>query len=113
MKRFFFVLLCFSLSVISFSQNEDSVFIKRISDYILTQGRSYEDLRILTKQVGARLSGSKGMYKAEQWGLKTIREAGADNAMLQECMVPHWDRGGKDEAFVVPNPKGQAKKRVL
>ena len=113
MKRFFFVSLCFSLSILSFSQNEDSAFIKRISDYILTQGKSYEDLRFLTKKVGSRLSGSKGMYKAEQWGFKTMKEAGADNVMLQECMVPHWDRGGKDEAFVVPNKKGQTKKRSL
>jgi hypothetical protein len=38
------------------------------------------------------------MVKAEQWGLKTMQESGADKAWLQECMVPHWVRGGKDEA---------------
>lgn len=113
MKRISFLLICSGISIITFSQNQDSVFIKRISDYILTQGKSYEDLRQLTKQVGPRLSGSAGMYKAEQWGVKTMKEAGADNAYLQECLVPHWERGGKDEAFVVPNPKTQTKKRSL
>ena len=38
-------------------------------------------------------------YKAEQWGLKMMQESGADKAWMQECMVPHWVRGGKDEAY--------------
>lgn len=94
----------------SFSQNEDSLFIKRISDFILTKGKSYEDLRYLTKKVGARLSGSPGMYKAETWGLQTMKEAGADNAWLQQCMVPNWVRGGKDEAKAII---GKSKPRSL
>ncbi|HVF81627.1 MAG TPA: M20/M25/M40 family metallo-hydrolase [Flavisolibacter sp.] len=98
MKKSLFTLLILSFSVALFSQGEDSIFIKRASDYILLNGKSYEDLRVLTKQVGSRLSGSAGMYKAEAWGLKTLQAAGADKAWLQECMVPHWVRGGKDEA---------------
>lgn len=99
MKKLLLLFFVGLLSATAFSQNEDSIFIKRISDYILLNGKSYDDLRYLTKQVGARLSGSAGMYKAEAWGLKTMTEAGADNAWLQECMVPHWIRGGKDEAY--------------
>ncbi|MEI2737158.1 MAG: hypothetical protein V9F01_00065 [Chitinophagaceae bacterium] len=49
--------------------------------------------------MGARLAGSAGMVKAEQWGLKTMKESGAQQAWLQECMVPHWIRGGKDEMW--------------
>ncbi|HEX7847426.1 MAG TPA: M20/M25/M40 family metallo-hydrolase, partial [Chitinophagaceae bacterium] len=45
-----------------------------------------------------RLAGSQGMVKAEKWGLKLMKESGADKAWMQECMVPHWVRGGKDEA---------------
>ncbi len=52
----------------------------------------------LPKQIGGRLAGSQGMVKAEQWGLKAMQESGADKAWMQECMVPHWVRGGKDEA---------------
>lgn len=94
-------LLFSGLSVSSFAQKEDSLFIRRIADQILLHGKAYEDLRTLTKTVGPRLSGSPGMYKAEAWGLKTMQEAGADKAWLQECMVPHWVRGGKDEAYVL------------
>ena len=81
-----------------FGQKEDSTLIKRISDEILTNGKAYENLRHLTKKIGARLAGSQGMVKSEQWGLKVMQESGADKAWMQECMVPHWVRGGKDEA---------------
>ena len=39
------------------AQNQDSIFIKRIADDILINGVAYDNLRILTKQIGARLSG--------------------------------------------------------
>jgi carboxypeptidase Q len=95
----FILFLTFSLQAfVSFSQDSDSLFINRISTQILTNGKAYDDLRVLTKQVGGRLSGSPQMVKAEQWGLKAMQEAGADKAWLQECMVPHWVRGGTDEA---------------
>lgn len=80
------------------AQNEDSVFIKKISDEILVNGKAYENLRHLCKQIGGRLTASPQMYKAEEWGQKTLLESGADKVWLQECMVPHWIRGGKDEA---------------
>ncbi len=75
--------------------------IRRIADEILVNGKAYENLRHLTKQIGARLAGSPGMVKAEQWGFKTMQESGAEKIWLQECMVPHWIRGGKDEAGIV------------
>ena len=37
---------------------------------------------ILPKQIGARLAGSPGMVKAEQWGLKTMQESGADKVVV-------------------------------
>lgn len=90
------------------AQNADSVFIRRMADQILTQGKAYDDLRVLTKTIGGRLAGSPQMVKAEQWGLHTLQSAGADHAWLQECMVPHWVRGGTDEASA--NTKGQTRK---
>lgn len=78
--------------------SEDSAFLRRLADVILTDGKAYEDLRVLTKTVGSRLSGSAGYYKAEAWGQKAFQAAHADKVWLQECMVPHWVRGGKDSA---------------
>lgn len=74
--------------------------IKKISDEILTNGKAYDNLRHLTKQIGARLSGSPQMSASENWGVQMMKESGADKAWLQQCMVPHWVRGGRDEAKV-------------
>lgn len=109
MKKSVLSLLLTGLSVSSFAQSDDSVFIRRIADEILVNGKAYDDLRTLTKTVGPRLSGSAGMYKAEAWGLKTVQAAGADKAWLQECMVPHWVRGGKDEATASYSAAGKVK----
>src|SRR6478672_8742204 len=88
-------------ALMSFAQKEDSIFIKRIADEILTNGKSYEDLRYLTKQIGGRLAGSPQMVKAEQWGLKTMLSLSPDKGWLQQCMVPHCVLGGKDEANAI------------
>ncbi|HEX6915779.1 MAG TPA: M20/M25/M40 family metallo-hydrolase [Chitinophagaceae bacterium] len=78
----------------------DSLFIKRISNNILSSNDAYENLSYLTKKIGNRLAGSPGMVKSERWGLETLRRYKADSAYLQQCMVPHWVRGGKDFASV-------------
>jgi hypothetical protein len=115
MKKLFISLSFSLLAVSSFAQNEDSIFIRSMANEILMNGKAYDDLRVLTKQIGGRLAGSPQMVKAEQWGLKTIQQAGADNAWLQECMVPHWVRGGKDEAWAfsmnASNQKNTSAKR--
>lgn len=82
------------------AQQEDSLFISKIADEILVNGKAYDNLRVLCKTVGARLAGSPQMYKAESWGLSALRAAGANKVYLQQCMVPRWIRGGKDEAWI-------------
>ena len=77
---------------------DDSVMIRRLADTILTDARTYDNLKMLTKKIGARLSGSAGFYKAEKWGWAALEEAQADKVWMQECMVPHWVRGGRDSA---------------
>ena len=98
MRKLFINLFAFFSSTCCFAQNDDSVMIRRIADEILSHGKAYANLHDLTKNIGGRLSGSPGFYKAEQWGLKVLQQSGADKAWLQECMIPHWVRGGKDEA---------------
>lgn len=98
-KRFLVSILMFSsVSMVAFGQNEDSEMIKKIADEILLNGKAYSNLYSLCKTVGARLSGSEGMYKGESWGMIALKEAGAENAYLQACMVPHWVRGKKELA---------------
>jgi carboxypeptidase Q len=97
-RRYFLSAIFLFAAIIAFSQNEDSVMIKKISDDILLNGKAHANLYTLCKTVGQRLSGSAGMYKGEAWGLKVLKEAGATNVYLQGCMVPHWVRGKKEEA---------------
>lgn len=98
MRKLPFVIVLSFFAMSTFAQNEDSLFIKKLSDEILTNSRAYENLRVLTKQIGGRLAGSPQMVQSEKWGLQVMKEAGADHAYMQQCMVPHWVRGGKDEA---------------
>ncbi len=99
LKRIVFSILLSGFTFFSgFAQPDDSIMIKKISDEILLRGKGMSDLYTLCKTVGTRLSGSVGMYKAETWGAKTLKEAGAENVYLQQCMVPHWVRGKKEYA---------------
>ncbi len=95
MRKLFLSLLAFAF-VSANAQNEDSLFIKRISNNILASDDAYNNLWYLCKKIGGRLAGSPGMVKSEKWGLETFKKYNADNAWLQQCMVPHWVRGGKD-----------------
>ena len=92
------ILFSFVAGFSGYAQSEDSMMIKKISDEILLNGKAPQNLYTLCKTVGTRLSGSAGMYKAEEWGLKTLQEAGAEKSYLQQCMVPHWVRGKKEFA---------------
>src|SRR5690348_14935773 len=84
---------------------DDSLFIHKIAINILSSDAAYNNLHHLTKNIGGRLSGSPQMYMAEQWGAQVLKDAGADNVILQECMVPHWIRGGTDKATVIYREK--------
>lgn len=100
MRRSIIFYVLFITSAVSYAQKEDSLMIRRIADEILVNGEAYDNLRHLTKQIGARLAGSQGMVKAEKWGFKIMQDYKTDKAWLQECLVPHWVRGGKDEAGI-------------
>ena len=113
MKNFVFIAATFFLASNSFSQIDDSVMIKRFSDEILANGKAYDNLRHLTKQIGGRLSGSPQMVKAEKWGLQILQESGDDKAWLQECTVPHWVRGGKEKADALYNGAVTGARNVL
>src|SRR6478735_2530011 len=101
MKKISLLFLLFPLIIKAQTPDADSLFIHAMAVNILSSDASYNNLHYLTKNIGGRLSGSPQMYLAETWGAKTLKDAGADNVMLQQCMVPHWVRGGKDKAFVV------------
>ncbi len=100
MKKILFLFLALPFFAIA-QNNEDSIFIKKLSDDIFTNGKAYDLLYQLTKKVGGRLAGSPQFAKAVQWGKITMQSIGADTVYLQECMLPHWVRGNGDKVSIV------------
>ncbi|MGL6128606.1 MAG: peptidase M28, partial [Chryseobacterium artocarpi] len=72
---------------------EDSIQFSKISLEVLNNGKSYNELRELTKNIGHRLSGSEAYEKSVKWAEQKLRDAGADKVWLQEVMIPVWVRG--------------------
>lgn len=103
------------LSTISCSQTKpllhpdfqkDSSMISAIYTETLENGRAYDDLRVLCKDIGNRLSGSIGADLAVEWGYNTLKAYEFDTVYLQELMVPHWERGTKEKGFY-KTPSGE------
>ena len=84
----------------------DSVIIKQFYDNALTSTKSYEDLRYLTKNIGARLSGSPQAAAAVEWGKQVMNKMGLDRVYVQEVMVPHWVRGDKEIGRILSGQVG-------
>ena len=85
----------------SLKAQSDSVFIRKIADEIFHNSTAYSNLYTLTKTIGQRLSGSPSTYTSEKWAQDVITKAGADRVYLQKAMIPHWVRGGKDQAALI------------
>ncbi|ASK28957.1 peptidase M28 [Chryseobacterium sp. T16E-39] len=99
-------LFLFSI-ILSGQSKEDSIQFNRISTEILNNGKGYEELRDLTKNIGKRLSGSEAYEKSVQWAAKELRDAGADKVWLQEVMIPVWERG--KESLMIKTITGKTK----
>ncbi len=71
----------------------DSLWLQRMGTYTMTSSRAYDDLRVLCKEIGHRLSGSPQSLKAVEWAVDVLKKAGADTVWTQPVMVPVWERG--------------------
>lgn len=74
--------------------------LRNIYTEVLENGEAYDHLRVLCKDIGHRLSGSVGAEMAVEWGYNALKEYGFTSVYLQEVMVPHWERGTKERAFI-------------
>tara|TARA_B100001093_G_scaffold415171_1_gene405503 strand:- start:11144 stop:12493 length:1350 start_codon:yes stop_codon:yes gene_type:complete len=88
------------------AQAQDSKTIRTIYDLALTQSEAYENLRVLCKDIGHRLSGSEEADSAVAWGQRVLEKLELDTIYLQEITVPHWERGRKEKAYFY-NEKGK------
>ena len=96
-----FATLIWSFSI--FAQkgtSTDSSFLRKIYDEALLRGKAYEDLRSLCKDVGPRLSGSSEAEMAVRWSEQKMKSYGFDTVYLQPILVPHWERGNPETAWI-------------
>ncbi len=106
-KLLIIFLLLSQISVINFAQeNNNEIFSKyskiskQIVDSALSNKNGYKLLNQLCK-IGPRLSGSENSIKAINWAKNKMDSLGFENVWLQPVMVPHWERGKKEECKIV------------
>jgi hypothetical protein len=96
------VLLITGLTIcqLNFAQSLDDKMIRKIYDEALLRGHAYEDLRSLCKDIGPRLSGSSEAAMAIRWSEQKMLSYGFDRVYLQPILVPHWERGNPETAWM-------------
>ncbi len=104
--RIFILWITLSTTLIA-QQREDSLLIRKIYTYHLTEANTYTNLHSLCKDVGGRLSGSPQAAKAVEWTKQAMLKAGADSVYLVSCMVPHWVRGAKEKCQLFNKDKSE------
>ena len=70
--------------------------VNKIFIEALSHGQAYDHLRDLTTLHPGRLSGSKSLEGAVEWGQQVLGAMGLDRVYLQDAMVPHWERGAPE-----------------
>jgi len=99
LRPLFSLLFLFSLTTGNAQTSEsDSLAIRKMFDIALEDGRAYEDLRSLCKDIGARLTGSAEAEMAVVWGQRLLESYGFETR-LQKTPIPHWERGTTEVAY--------------
>ncbi len=95
------ILLFCSLLLNIEAQNLDSLMLRKIFTEALTHGESYKNLEFLCAKIGGRLSGSENAAKAVDYVESILKKLDVDTFYKQNCMVPHWVRGAKEEGKIL------------
>ena len=91
-------------SINSQTTQANSVFIEKIYDEALSNGKSYKWLDYLSNQIGGRLSGSINYERSVKWGKEELDLLELDSVWLQQVMVPKWVRGAPEYAHIETRP---------
>ncbi len=91
----------FSFQLSAQIDEKDVLFVKNVYNTSLTESTCYEWLRYLTKEIGGRLAGSPESMAAVFYTKQVMDTLGITETRLEECEVPHWTRGIKEEVRIV------------
>ena len=78
----------------------------------LIERKGYDWLKELC-EIGPRLSGSERSLKAIHWAEEKMKSLGFDSVWLQPVMVPKWERGKIEKAFISTSRKYKNKKLTI
>ena len=95
------------------AQSDDEKTIAAIFNERLNSGEMYHLLGDLCKNIGPRLSGSEGAERAVIWAKEVMESYDFDNVYLQEVLVPHWERGNKEQVRIVDIAEGMVELNAL
>ena len=77
----------------------------RVETSVRTSQGLDADLRTLCDAIGPRMAGTEAMRDALQWGLRSFRDAGLQNARLEPVPIPlAWREGETRIEVVQPRP---------
>lgn len=93
-----------------FSQNNDSLVLRRFFTAAMSDTTSYSNLRYLCTKIGGRICGSPQAEKAVQWTKKVLDGMNLDTVWLQEINVLHWERGSESLVLTKRVASNQATK---
>ncbi len=85
---------------------------KKIVKTALGEQKGYQLLEDLCN-IGPRLSGYPGSYKALDWCAAQLDSLGCDRVWLHSVMVPHWQRGETEQAFLTDSKNTEQSELVV
>ncbi|HEY6766055.1 MAG TPA: M20/M25/M40 family metallo-hydrolase [Candidatus Sulfotelmatobacter sp.] len=85
------------------SSTDVSQSFKTVEDEALKHPIAYQLLKVLTDEIGPRLTGSPPDSRAQQWALKEMRSIGLSNVRGEEWQLERgWRRGYARAQLVIP-----------
>ncbi|MES2695493.1 MAG: M28 family peptidase [Verrucomicrobiota bacterium] len=106
LRRLAFAVVAACLALPAFVRAADAnadarATLRRFYDEALARGHAYENLRTLVTRHPGRLSGSKNLAGAVGWAETTLNGLGLDRVYKQDVMVPHWERGARENVIML------------
>lgn len=71
----------------------------------LVSREAYEELAVLSDDIGHRLAGSVALDRAVAWGVEEMRKDGLSNVRAEPVRVPVWIRGEEKGRVLTPVPR--------
>jgi len=84
--------------------DEDAFFIKKIYNTALEDPVGHQWLEYLCTKIGGRLAGSANAAAAVTYTYQMLDTIGISSVRLQDCEVPHWERGAAEVVKIINSP---------